>query len=54
MKYFTPIRTQEELQAYMAKERKQAEARGVTFSTLDLGQGPASDYGKGPGSWTGD
>lgn len=46
--------TIEELHAYIAKQRKQAEARGVTFSTLDLGQGPASDYGKGPGSWTGD
>lgn len=47
-------RTKEQLQAYIAEQREQAEARGVTFSTLDLGPGPAADYGKGPGSWTGD
>jgi hypothetical protein len=47
-------RTREELQAYIDDLRRQAESRGVTHTTLDLGPGPAADYGKGPGSWTGD
>jgi len=34
--------------------RKDLESRGVTYTELDLGPGPAADYGKGPGSWTGD
>ena len=46
--------TTEQLQAYIAEQRKQAEARGVTYTKLDLGPGPAADYGKGPGNWTGD
>ena len=46
--------TQEELQAYIAKQRKQAESRGVTYKKIDLGSGPAADYNKGPGNWTGD
>ena len=47
-------RTGEELQAYIDDLRRQAESRGVTYTKLDLGPGPAADYGKGPGSWTGD
>jgi len=46
--------TREELRAYIAKQRKQAEARGVTYKKIDLGSGPAADYNKGPGNWTGD
>jgi len=42
----------------VAKERKQyrkeLEARGVIFTEIDLGSGPAMDYNKGPGNWTGD
>jgi len=47
-------RTREELQAYINDLRRQAESRGVTYTKLDLGPGPAADYNKGPGSWTGD
>ena len=47
-------RKREELQVYIAEQRKQAEARGVTWTKLDLGPGPAADYNKGPGNWTGD
>ena len=36
------------------RAKLEAEARGVTYTKLDLGPGPAADYGKGPGSWTGD
>lgn len=46
--------TKEELQEYISDVRRQAEARGVIFTKLDLGPGPAHDYGKGPGNWTGD
>jgi hypothetical protein len=46
--------TTEQLQDYVAQQRQQAESRGVTYTKLDLGPGPAADYGKGPGSWTGD
>ena len=46
--------TTEQLQDHVAQQRQQAEARGVTYTKLDLGPGPAADYGKGPGSRTGD
>lgn len=39
---------------YSDRIRKEAEARGVIFTKANLGPGPAHDYGKGPGSWTGD
>ena len=42
----------------VAKEReqyrKELEARGVIFGSVDFGDDPAADYGKGPGNWTGD
>jgi len=47
-------RTLEQLQAYIAKQRNQAESRGVTYKKIDLGSGPAADYNNGSGSWTGD
>ena len=34
--------------------RKELESRGVRIIDADYGDGPAMDYGKGPGSWTGD
>jgi len=45
-------RTLEQLHAYIAEQRKQAEARGVTFvkSNFDA----SHDYNNGPGNWTGD
>lgn len=46
--------TDQQIQDYISKQRKQAEARGVTYTTADLGDGPAADYNKGPGNWTGD
>jgi len=44
--------TQEELRAYIAKQRKQAIARGVTFREWNFDA--SHDYNKGPGNWTGD
>ena len=44
--------TREELRAYIAKQRKQAEARGVTFREWNFDA--SHDYNKGPGNWTGD
>ena len=34
--------------------KKDLAARGITVTSADLGPGPAHDYNKGPGNWTGD
>ena len=44
--------TTEQLQAYAAEQREQAEARGVTFREWNFDA--SHDYNKGPGNWTGD
>jgi len=36
------------------RAKLEAESRGVTYKKIDLGSGPAADYNKGPGNWTGD
>ena len=46
--------TDQQIKDYISEQRKQAKARGVTYTTADLGNGPAADYNKGPGNWTGD
>ena len=45
-------RTLEQLRAYIAEQRKQAEARGVTF--VESNFNASHDYKKDPGNWTGD
>lgn len=44
--------TTEQLQDYVAQQRQQAEARGVTF--IEWNFDASHDYNKGPGNWTGD
>lgn len=54
--------TDKELAAYNAKmtERRRKFAKefkaqyGITIIEADLGDGPAADYNKGSGNWTGD
>jgi len=38
-----------------AEEHRQIQLQGgIKWTKLDLGPGPAYDYNKGPGNWTGD
>jgi len=46
--------TIEQIRAQWAEQRKQAREQGMNWTRLDLGPGPAADYNKGPGNWTGD
>ena len=42
---------------YEERQRERSEALRKAFENArpaDLGSGPAADYGKGPGNWTGD
>jgi len=43
--------TTEQLHSYLAEQYKN---NNVTVVSADLGNGPAADYNKDSGSWTGD